>query len=184
VLGKELEREFKVLASRRSFGLNFERALNEWMGEFSPVCIHAKQCGRSLVVEHNGDVYACDHCVYPDYRLGNVLADPLPVLAEQSCNSGFGTAKATALPKWCRECEVLAACRGGCPKHRFTVTCQDEPGHHYLCAGYRKFFRYIRKYLHAMTQLLENDLPASLVMEAVKGPLVINKNEGIQFSKE
>jgi len=167
-----------------TFVMNFEWALNAWIGNPSPVCIHAKQCGRALVVEHNGDVYACDHCVYPEYRLGNVLEDALLVLAEQSCGSGFGTAKETSLPQWCRECEVLAACQGGCPKHRFTLTCQDEPGLHYLCAGYRKFFRHIRKYLHAMTQLLEKGLPASLVMEAVKGPLVIKINEGAEYAQK
>ena len=163
------------------FVMNFEWALNTWIGNPSPVCIHAEQCGRSLVVEHNGDVYACDHCVYPEYRLGNVLDEPLPALAEQSRQTGFGVAKQTALPLQCRECEVLAACRGGCPKHRFAQTSGNEPGLHYLCPGYRKFFRHIRKYLRAMTQLLENDLPVSLIMEAVKGPLVIKKNEGMPF---
>ena len=155
------------------FVMNFEWALNAWIGNPSPVCIHAEQCGRSLVVEHNGDVYACDHCVYPEYRLGNVLSDSLPVLAERSRQSGFGVSKESALPRWCRECDVLAACRGGCPKHRFRTTYYDEPGLQYLCEGYKKFFLHIRKYLHAMTQLLENGLPASHIMEAVKGPLVI-----------
>jgi len=157
------------------FVMNFEWALNAWVGDPSPVCVHAEQCGRSLVVEHNGDVYACDHCVYPEYRLGNILTEALPALAEQSRQSGFGIIKETGLPQLCKECEVLAACRGGCPKHRFGVTCHDEPGLHYLCPGYRKFFRHIRKYLHAMTQLLENDLPVSLIMEAVKGPLLIRR---------
>lgn len=157
------------------FVMNFEWAFNAWLSNPSPVCIHAEQCGRSIVVEHNGDVYACDHCVYPEYRLGNVLSDQLPALAEKSRQSGFGVAKETALPQKCWECEVLKACRGGCPKHRFTQTVNDEPGLHYLCPGYRKFFRHIRKYLHAMTQLLENDLPVSLIMEAVKGPLLIRR---------
>jgi len=166
------------------FVMNFEWALNAWIGNPSPVCIHAKQCGRALVIEHNGDVYACDHCVYPEYRLGNVLADALPALAEQSRQSGFGITKETGLPLQCRECEVLAACQGGCPKHRFNLSGHDDPGLHYLCPGYRKFFRHIRKYLRAMTQLLENDLPVSLIMEAVKGPLVIKRNENGQFIKE
>jgi uncharacterized protein len=160
------------------FVMNFEWALNAWIGNPSPVCVHAQQCGRSLVIEHNGDVYACDHCVYPQYRLGNVLTDALPRMAEKSVQSGFGVAKETALPRWCRQCEVLAACRGGCPKHRFAATYDDEPGLHYLCAGYRKFFLHIRKYLHVMTQLLEKGLPVSLVMEALKGPLVITQGEG------
>jgi uncharacterized protein len=89
--------------------------------------------------------------------------------------NGFGVSKETTLPTRCRECQVLTACRGGCSKHRFTKTWDDHPGLHYLCPGYEKFFLHIRKYLRAMTQLLENGLPASYVMEAVKGPLVIQK---------
>ena len=155
------------------FVMNFEWALNAWVGNPSPVCIHAERCGRSLVLEHNGDVYACDHCVYPQYRLGNIFTDSLLRMADSSAQSGFGRAKETSLPWWCRECEVLAACRGGCPKHRFARTCYGEPRLHYLCAGYRKFFLHIRKYLRAMTTLLENGLPASYVMDAANGPLAI-----------
>jgi serine-type anaerobic sulfatase-maturating enzyme len=159
------------------FVMNFEWALNAWIGNPSPVCIHAKQCGRSVVIEHNGDVYACDHCVYPEYRLGNIKTDKLSEMVERSLQSGFGVSKETALPRWCRECGVLAACQGGCPKHRFSMTHYKEPGLHYLCAGYKKFFLNIRKYLHTMTQLLGNGLPASYIMDAVKGPLVIKLDE-------
>ena len=155
------------------FVMNFEWALNAWIGNPSPVCVHARQCGRSLVIEHNGDVFACDHCVYPQSRLGNILTDTLPEMAERSLKTQFGISKETALPRWCRECDVLAACQGGCPKHRFATTYYHEPGLQYLCAGYRKFFLHIRKYLRAMAQLLENGLPVSLVMQALKGPLVI-----------
>jgi uncharacterized protein len=155
------------------FVMNFEWALNAWIGNPSPVCIHARQCGRSLVIEHNGDVYACDHCVYPRYRLGNILTDQLAEMAEKSIQSGFGITKEAALPRWCSECEVLTACRGGCPKHRFAQTCDHQPGWQYLCPGYRKFFFHIRKYLRVMAQLLAQGLPVSHVMEAVNGPLVI-----------
>jgi uncharacterized protein len=157
----------------KTFVMNFEWALNAWIGNPSPVCVHAAQCGRSVVVEHNGDVYACDHCVYPQHRLGNIVTDPLSGMVERSLQSGFGLSKETALPRLCRNCDVLAACRGGCPKHRFMKTSLGEPGMHYLCPGYKKFFRHIRKYLRAIAQLLENGLPASLVMDAVDGPLVI-----------
>lgn len=160
------------------FVMNFEWALNAWIGNPSPVCIHAELCGRSVVLEHNGDIYACDHCVYPEYKLGNIVTDPLPDLVNKSLQSDFGVIKERALPRWCRECEVLTACRGGCPKHRFAKTYHDEPGLHYLCPGYKKFFLHIRKYLRAMTTLLENGLPASYVMDAAKGPLVIKtRNE-------
>jgi len=157
------------------FVMNFEWALNAWIGNPSPFCIHAEQCGRSVVLDHNGDVYACDHCVYPQYRLGNMCTEKLNQMVRKSEQSGFGITKKTALPRSCKECEVLAACRGDCPKHRFAHTCDDEPGLHYLCAGYKKFFQHIRKYLRVMTQPLENGLPASLVMEALKGLLVITR---------
>ena len=159
------------------FVMNFEWALNAWIGNPSPVCVHANKCGRSVVIEHNGDVYTCDHCVYPEYRLGNVKNDRLTNMVEKSAQSGFGIAKESSLPRWCKECDVLAACRGGCPKHRFGTSSYDEPGLHYLCEGYKKFFLHIRKYCHTMTQLLENGLPASRIMDAMKGPLVIRVRE-------
>jgi uncharacterized protein len=161
----------------RVFVMNFEWALNAWIGNPSPVCIHAEQCGRSLVIEHNGDVYACDHCVYPEYKLGNVLTASLYDMAERSRQSGFGVTKQTGLTRWCRECQVLAACRGGCPKHRFATSYYNEPGLHYLCEGYKEFFMHIRKYCHAMTQLLEHGQPPSLIMEALKGPLIIKSGQ-------
>jgi len=164
------------------FVMNFEWALNAWVGNSSPVCIHANQCGRSLVIEHNGDVYACDHCVYPQYKLGNILCDDLPSMVDQSLKSGLGVSKETALPQWCRDCDVLAACRGGCPKHRFCQTLTGEPGLHYLCDGYRKFFLHIRKYLRTMTLLLEHGYPASMVMDAVKGPLMLNIGNAQNFT--
>lgn len=155
------------------FVMNFEWALNAWIGNPSPVCIHAGRCGRSVALEHNGDLFACDHYVYPHYRLGNILTHDLAGMVTESLRSGFGVAKETSLPRICKECPVLAACRGGCPKQRFTESCHGEPGLHYLCAGYRRFFLHIRKYLKVMATLLENGLPASYVMDAVKGPLVI-----------
>jgi uncharacterized protein len=158
-----------------TFVMNFEWALTAWVGEPSPVCIFSRQCGRAVAMEHDGSVFACDHYVYPQYRLGNVLSDDLGAMVERSVASGFGPHKETTLPRWCRECDVLNACWGGCPKHRFAVSPHGEPGLHYLCAGYKKFFRHIRKYLRAMATLLENDLPVSYVMDAVKGPLIVKK---------
>jgi uncharacterized protein len=159
----------------RVFVMNFEWALNAWLGNPSPVCVHARTCGRSVVIEHNGDVFACDHYVYPQYRLGNILHNGLLQMVEASGEKSMGIAKEVSLPRWCRECDVLAACQGGCPKHRFAQTCYDEPGLHYLCGGYLKFFLHIRKYLKAMTTLLEHGYPAAQVMEAIKGPLLIRQ---------
>jgi serine-type anaerobic sulfatase-maturating enzyme len=157
------------------FVMNFEWALNSWIGNGSPVCIFSRQCGRAVAMEHNGDVFACDHYVYPEYRLGNVLDGNLGDMVERSVASGFGPHKEHSLPRWCRECDVLEACWGGCPKHRFATSPHGEPGLHYLCAGYKKFFRHSRKYLRAMTTLLENGLPVSYVMQAVDGPLIISR---------
>jgi uncharacterized protein len=155
------------------FVMNFEWALNSWMGQGSPVCVFARQCGRAVAVEHDGSVYACDHYVYPEYRLGNVTRDDLGEMVDRSVASGFGPHKEATLPRYCRECEVLELCWGGCPKHRFATSPYGEPGLHYLCAGYKKFFRHIRKYLRPLAQLVSNGLPASLIMQAFQGPLVI-----------
>ena len=162
----------------RIFVMNFEWALNAWIGHASPVCIHAEECGRSVAVEHNGDVYACDHCVYPEYRLGNVDRDRFSEMIATSRASGFGIRKARDLPAPCRVCEVLPACRGGCPKQRFAQGPHGERGMPYLCAGYQKFFRHIRRYLKAMATLLENGLPASRVMDVIQRPLVVKLRDG------
>jgi uncharacterized protein len=159
-----------------TFVMNFEWALTAWVGEPSPVCIFSQRCGRAVAMEHDGSVFACDHYVYPEYRLGNVLNGNLGAMVEGSVAAGFGPHKEQTLPRYCRECEVKEACWGGCPKHRFARTPDGEPGLHYLCPGYKKFFRHIRKYLRGMATLLENDLPVSYVMEAVKGPLIIRKD--------
>jgi uncharacterized protein len=158
-----------------TFVMNFEWALTAWVGEPSPVCIFSRQCGRAVALEHDGSLFACDHYVYPEYKLGNVLTDKLGEMVQRSVDAGFGPHKELTLPRYCRECEVKEACWGGCPKHRFATTPDGEPGLHYLCAGYKKFFLHIRKYLRAMSTLLENDLPLSYVMQAVKGPLIISK---------
>jgi uncharacterized protein len=158
-----------------TFVMNFEWALTAWVGEPSPVCIFSKTCGRAVALEHDGSVFACDHYVYPEYKLGNVLTDELGAMVDRSVAGGFGPHKESTLPRYCQTCEVRDACWGGCPKHRFAVTPDGEPGLHYLCAGYKKFFRHIRKYLRAMSTLLENELPVSLVMQAVDGPLIVTR---------
>jgi uncharacterized protein len=155
------------------FVMNFEWALNAWIGNPSPVCIFSRTCGRAVAMEHNGDLYACDHYVYPEYLLGNILKDNLGEMVDRSVESGFGPHKESTLPRYCRECEVLTACWGGCPKHRFTRTPYGEPGLHYLCAGYKMFFMHIRKYLNAFTQLLEHGIPPAEIMNAVNNRILI-----------
>ena len=155
--------------------MNFEWALNAWIGNPSPVCVHSVQCGRSLVLEHNGDVYACDHCVYPQYRLGNIVNGRLTDMVAHSLKSGFGVGKETALPRLCRECDVLPACRGGCPKHRFMKTYSGGARTALPLPGIQEVLSSHKKVFEGHDQLLENGHPASLVMEALKGPLVIKQ---------
>ena len=156
-----------------TFVMNFEWALNAWVGNASPVCQLAQSCGKAIMMEHNGDLFACDHCMYPEFKLGNIIHDDPVQLAEQSVASGFGIKDAN-LPESCRDCEMLRACWGGCPKHRFSKMYEDGPDRYYLCEGYKKYLLHISKYLHGISQLMEKGLPASYIMEACKGPLVVN----------
>lgn len=160
----------------KTFVMNFEWPLNAWIGNPSSICIHSPQCGQSLVIEHNGDIFGCDHYVYPQYRLGNIGESSIYQLVKTARNLGIGSSKEDSLGATCRECDVLAACRGGCPKHRFMPSTEGgEVRQNYLCAGYRKFFLHIRKYLRVMATLVENGYPASVVMEVIKGPLLIEE---------
>jgi uncharacterized protein len=124
-------------------------------------------------MEHNGDVYSCDHFVYPDHRLGNILDADLSALADSPQQQAFGLAKSATLPDYCQRCEVRFACHGECPKNRFALTPDGQPGLNYLCPSYKKYFKHITKYMNAMAQLIGYGQPASLIMQAIKGPLAI-----------
>lgn len=150
----------------RVFVMNIEWAFASFVGASGTVCHHQPTCGRSLVVEHNGDVYACDHFVYPEYRLGNLHHDTFASMVDSPAQEQFGKDKYARLPTQCRECKVLKACWGGCPKHRFSLTATGEPGLNYLCAGYQRYFRHLPPYLKAMAELLANGRPASDIMRA------------------
>ncbi len=155
--------------------MNFEWALTAWLGLPSTVCIFGDKCGGALVLEYNGDIYSCDHYVYPRYRVGNVLTDDLAEVVRSDMQLEFGSAKLDSLPQYCIDCDVRFACNGECPRHRFLLTPDGEPGLSYLCAGYAKFFRHIDRYMKVMRELVINGLPASKVMDAIKGPLLIIK---------
>lgn len=157
--------------------MNFEWALESWLGLPSTVCIFSKQCGRALAIEHNGDIYSCDHYVYPEYFLGNVLHDDLSEIIMSKKQKELGKSKETSLPQVCMECEVKFACNGECPRHRFVRTYDDKTGLSYLCSDYKKFFTHIHPYMKVMVKLIENNLPASKVMDVIKGPLIISKND-------
>ncbi|MBP0723613.1 anaerobic sulfatase maturase [Bacillus sp. RG28] len=149
------------------FVMNFEWALASWMGISSPICIFSEECGRAVVMEHNGDVYSCDHFVYPRFQLGNIK-EGLVNLVNSSTQLAFGKKKRDSLPSVCRSCEVRFACHGECPKNRFLVSEQHEPGLNYLCASYKKYFKHIDPYMKMMKQLLQEGLPVSNVKEIVR----------------
>ena len=155
--------------------MNFEHALTAWLGLPATSCIFAETCGRAGIVEHNGDVYSCDHYMYPDYRIGNIYQDPFAEMMDSEQQRQFGENKKKSLPQYCQTCEVKFACHGECPKHRFLITPDGEPGLNYLCEGYKKYFFHIHKYMKVMVQLIENGLPTEEIMGVIKRPLVIKK---------
>ncbi|OIK16017.1 anaerobic sulfatase maturase [Bacillus sp. MUM 116] len=146
------------------FVMNFEWALAAWAGIPSPVCIFAEECGRAAAMEHNGDLFSCDHFVYPEYRLGNIQ-DGLMKIVNQPSQAAFGKKKKDTLPNVCLNCEFQFACHGECPKNRFAVTDENEPGLNYLCTSYKKYFKHIDPYMIVIKQLLQAGLPAALVKE-------------------
>jgi uncharacterized protein len=145
----------------------FDVALGIWLGMPAAMCVFAETCGNALALEHNGDLYSCDHFVYPEYRIGNILETPIRDLVDSEEQRRFGQDKQDALPRYCRECDVRFACNGECPKHRFLATPDGEPGLNYLCAGYKRFFRHIDPTMKAMAELVRQGYPASNVMHLV-----------------
>ncbi len=139
----------------------FDVALANWYGEPPGLCVHSETCGSALALEHNGDVYSCDHYVEPGYLLGNISKDRLLDLVVLPAQQEFGQAKRDTLPGYCRDCDVRFACHGGCPKDRFTVTPDGEQGLHYLCPSYKAFFGHIRPAMAAMCDLLRANLAPS-----------------------
>ncbi len=150
----------------KMFVMNFEWALANFMGRPGASCHHRPTCGRSVVVEHNGDVYACDHYVYPQYRLGNLLEQSFASMLDTPDQERFGTDKYTALPRQCKQCPVLKGCWGGCPKQRFMQSDEGEPGLNYLCPSYRHFFRHIAPSMSGMAQLIAGGRPPQDIMDA------------------
>jgi uncharacterized protein len=142
----------------------FDQALSAWMGMEPSLCVFRKECGRALAIEHNGDVYSCDHFVEPDHKLGNIFDLPLVERANSDRQLKFGADKKSTLPQYCRECEVQFACNGECPKNRFIETPSGEAGLNYLCAGYRKFFNHIDPIMRLMAEEVNNQRPAANVM--------------------
>jgi uncharacterized protein len=147
-----------------TFVLNFDGALAGWLGMAGTVCIFGPTCGLGMALEHNGDLYSCDHFVEPDYYVGNILMTPMVDLVASEKQRRFGQDKKTSLPRYCRECDVLHICNGECPKNRFVETPDGEPGLNYLCAGYKAFFKHADKPMRIMADLLRRNRLASEVM--------------------
>lgn len=143
----------------------FDATLAGWAGVMPSVCSMAETCGHATALEFNGDLYACDHFVFPEYRLGNIHETPLATLTSRPELKKFGQAKRNALTRQCRECEFLFACHGECPKNRFAFSADGEPGHNYLCKGYYQFFSHVAPYMDFMKHCLQKGLPPSLVMK-------------------
>lgn len=142
----------------------FDQALAAWLDLEPSLCVFRKQCGRALAIEHNGDLYCCDHFVEPDYKLGNIMELPIIELANSQKQIEFGQAKEATLPQFCLDCEVRHACNGECPKNRFITTPDGENGLNYLCAGYRDFFNHVAPYMKQMATELRSGRPAANVM--------------------
>jgi uncharacterized protein len=138
----------------KTFVQMFDVSLGIWAGVGASLCVFGETCGTALAMEHNGDVYSCDHYVYPEYRLGNIRDTPLIELIASPEQVKFGQDKRDTLPRYCRECEVRFACNGECPKHRFIRTPEGEWGLNYLCAGYKKYYAHVDPYMRAMANLL------------------------------
>jgi len=148
------------------FVQHFDVALANWYGEPSGLCVHTASCGTALAMEFNGDVYACDHFVEPDFLRGNIHDTHLAQLVATHDQVRFGDAKQKLLPRYCRICDVRFACHGGCPKDRFVSAPTGEPGLNYLCPGYKDFFHHVDEPMRRMCQLLSEDrAPSEIVAE-------------------
>lgn len=149
----------------------FDATLANWAGVPPGVCTLAETCGHAAVMEWNGDVYACDHYVFPEYRLGNLLHDDLPAMLYSRRQLRFGRAKRDSLPTQCRRCQWLFACHGECPRNRFARTGTGEPGLNYLCEGYRRFFAHAAPYMDYMKrEYLAGRPPAGIVEHLRRHP--------------
>jgi serine-type anaerobic sulfatase-maturating enzyme len=156
----------------------FDVALANWFGEPPGLCIHSETCGTALALEHNGDLYSCDHFVEPDHKLGNIEEHRMIDLIVLPQQRAFGRAKRDTLPRYCLECDVRFACHGGCPKDRFTTTPDGEEGLHYLCPSYKAFFGHIRPAMDAMVERLrEERAPAELMSVYAEADALRGRND-------
>ena len=142
----------------------FDAALACWCGAQPGTCVYAETCGGNSIIEHNGDVYCCDHFVYPEYKLGNIAGTDLREMMNSPVQTKFGISKRNGLPKKCIRCRYAFACHGECPKHRFNRTESGETGLNALCDGYYKFYSHVEPYMEKMKEfLVEKKAPAIII---------------------
>ncbi len=146
----------------------FDATLANWVGQTPGVCVVSKECGHAGVMEFNGDVYSCDHFVYPEHRLGNIHDKTLAEMMYSRQQSEFAKMKTQMLTRQCRECQYLFACNGECPKNRFVCDSYGNYGHNYLCKGYRQFFEHVAPYMDFMKNELDNRRSPANVMDMAR----------------
>ena len=146
----------------------FDESTRPFLGMEHALCIYRETCGDVPVIEHNGDFYSCDHYVLPEYKIGNIYEQTLAEMVEDPRQREFGQKKWTSLPRYCRECEVLSMCNGGCPKDRVIKTPDGEAGLNYLCAGLKRFFTHSKPYFRKFAELVNAGEPTEKLMEIVR----------------
>lgn len=146
----------------------FDATLANWVGVDPGLCTMARSCGHAGVMEYNGDVYSCDHFVFPEYKLGNIRQNTLLEMMYSERQLEFGRKKQGSLPGQCRSCGYLFACNGGCPKDRFAQTADGEPNLNYLCKGYHQYFKHVAPYMDYMKNELMSQRPPANVMKLFK----------------
>lgn len=146
----------------------FDATLANWVGVDPGLCTMARSCGHAGVMEFNGDVYSCDHFVFPEYKLGNIRQNTLLEMMYGEKQQEFARLKQGSLPGQCRKCDYLFACNGGCPKDRFAQTVDGEPNLNYLCKGYHQYFKHVAPYMDYMKNELMSQRPPANVMKLFK----------------
>jgi len=146
----------------------FDATLANWVGVAPGLCTMAAECGHAGVMEFNGDVYACDHFVYPEYKLGNLKDKTIYEMMTSPRQKEFAKMKNALLPRQCKECRFRFACHGECPKNRFVRDRYNEPGLNYLCKGYYQFFEHAAPYFEFMKRELQAQRPPANIMERLK----------------
>lgn len=146
----------------------FDSTLAGWMGVPPSLCSMGETCGHAGVIEFNGDVYACDHYVFPEFKLGNIYQDTLTNMMYSERQMRFGNNKRDLLTRQCRECDFLFACHGECPRNRFAQSRDGEDGQNYLCAGYYEYFQHVAPYMDFMKYQLQHEKAPANVMEWIR----------------